>query len=221
MGNTDGGVLVHNPLWWAEEHSAVSLFYHRKVVIGIAGGKHLEVHGVEALNSVLLTILLPQLVPGDHVLVVDNQGVAEDGGPVELLHQRLRKLVKGVGENDCLGECAQLVHKGLGTIQRLHGGNHVLDILECQSMLLENLDSSLHKDIVVGDIPGGEPELLYPGLLGHINPDFRYQYSLKVKANNKHLFSPFTKCTVTIFFVIKNINRYIEKTWQNLYYFAI
>ena len=41
-------------------------------------------------------------------------------------------------------------------------------------MLLENLDSSFHKNIIVRDVAGGEPELLNPGLLGYIDPDFRY-----------------------------------------------
>ena len=174
MGHTDGGVLVHNPLWRAEEHSSVSLFYHGKVVVGIAGCEHLQVHGVEALHRMLLPILLPQLVAGYHILVVDNQRVAENGRPCQLLHKGLCELVKGVGENHCLGECPELIHKSLGAVKRLHCGDHILDILKCKAMLLENLDSSLHKDIVIGDVAGGEPELLYPGLLGHIDPDFRY-----------------------------------------------
>ena len=122
----------------------------------------------------LFPILLPKFVAGDHILVINYQSVAENGGPVKLFHQRLCKLVKGVGEDNCLGECAEFVHKSFGTIQGLHGGNHILNIFKSKAMLLENPDSPFHKNIIVRDIPCSEPEFLNSSLLSHINPDFRY-----------------------------------------------
>ena len=122
----------------------------------------------------LLAILLAQLVTCYHILVVHNQCVAENCRPVQLFHQRLCKLVKGVGEDNCLGKGAELVHKSFGAFQGLHCGNHILNVLERKAMFLENLDSSFHKNIVVGNVPGGEPEFFDSSLLSYINPDFRY-----------------------------------------------
>src|SRR5262245_8101155 len=97
--------------------------------------------------------------------------MAEQRGPSELAHERLRELLEGVRENDhlCLG--AQFVEKRLRAVEWEQGANRVLNIVERQPMFPEEPESPLHEDVIVRDVARREPQPVNAGLLGDGNPD--------------------------------------------------
>jgi hypothetical protein len=52
-------------------------------------------------------------------------------------------------------------------------------------------EAVLHQHIIVGYIPGGEPEFLNSRALGYIDPDFGNENTFQIRANDMHVTSLF------------------------------
>ena len=89
-----------------EEEADVGFAEHGGVVEGITGGDDVVVEILQGGDRFLLLIRLAEAVVDD-AAVDDFQLVAEEGGPIELLHEWLGKFLEGVGENDHLGQGAK------------------------------------------------------------------------------------------------------------------
>ena len=80
-----------------------------QVIIAVPAGNGVKSDGLESLHRVQLGVLKAHVKAGDLAAVRHLQGIAENGGPVQLLHERLGKFLKGVTEDHHLGQLPQLV----------------------------------------------------------------------------------------------------------------
>jgi aminoglycoside phosphotransferase family enzyme len=123
----------------------------------------------------------------DHpVAVVDLQLVAQQGREAQLAHQRLGELVEGVGEDHHLEALAQPVDEFHRPLQRLQGGDHLLDVAQLQAMFVEDAQTLLHQHVVVRNVPGGRLQGVDTGFFRERDPDFRNQHAFQVKTGNFH-----------------------------------
>ncbi len=167
----------------AEEAALVGLLEHARVVEGIAAGEHLEVEVLQVLHDLRLLVVEAQVVTLDHV-VFDFQVVAEDGRETEILHDGVGEFLERVRKNDHLGFVAEFVHKVAGAVEKSEVCNHVLDVRKLDVFAFENLDAALHEHVVVGNVAGGEAQVLDAGLFGDGDPNFRGEDSFKVQGND-------------------------------------
>ena len=77
-------------------------------------------------------------------MCIRDRGVAEQGGPVQLFHQGLGELLKGVAEDQDLGEAAQLVQKCPRAGQGVDLGNGSLNLPQPQAVLPQYALSLIH-----------------------------------------------------------------------------
>ena len=104
----------------------------------------------------------------------------------QLLHQRHGEFVEGVRQNHHLKTLTQPVQKFPGTGQRVQLTDHFLDLRQAIAVLVQQFQALLHQDIVIRNVAGGGLELINAGFFGERDPDFRDQYSFKVKACEFH-----------------------------------
>ena len=142
-----------------EEEACLAGLDHPQIVEAVAAGDGVIADGLQGLHRGELGLLTAHLVAGDLAVLRHLQGVAEDGGPAQLFHQRLGKFLKGIAQNNHLGGGPQLVQKRLGAGQRINLGDGVLDLLEPQAVLLQDAQPPGHQLVVIRLIPGGAPQL--------------------------------------------------------------
>ncbi|VTR65449.1 hypothetical protein DESC_320046 [Desulfosarcina cetonica] len=138
------------------------------------------VERLEGLDDLTLAIGLPQIVVGNRPARIDGQSMAEQRGPAQLLHQGPGKLDKSIRNDDHLGARPEPVEKLPGPRHGIHGGDNVGDVLELEAVGIQNGQAPLHENIVVGNIPGGQPQVGDPRPLSHIDPDFRDKNAFQV-----------------------------------------
>ena len=169
-----------------EEKARLAGLDHAQVVVAVSGGNGVIAHGLQGLHRGELGLLTAHLKAGDLPVGGHLQAVAEDGGPAQLAHQGLGKLLKGVAEDDHLGHGAQLIQKLLGPGQGVDLGDGGLDLLETQPVLLQDTKAPAHQLVVVGLIPGGALELGNAALLGKGDPDLGDQNALHIQTGDIH-----------------------------------
>ncbi len=169
-----------------EQDAGVGFAQHGGVVVGIARRDHAVVQALQRDDRLALGILLAQLVIDDPIVVVDDQLVAQQRGEAQLAHQRLRELVEGVRQDHHLETLAQPVDELDGTVQRLEGRDHLLDVRQFQAMLIEDAQALLHQHIVIGNVACGGPQRFDSGSLGKGNPDLRNQDTFQVETGYFH-----------------------------------
>ena len=135
------------------------------------------------LHDFRLLVGESQVVALDHV-VFDFQVVAEDSRESEILHDGVGEFLERVRKNNHLGFVAEFVHKVAGTVEKSEVCDHVLDVRKLDAFAFENLDAALHKHVVVGNVAGGEAQVLDAGLFGDGDPDFRGEDTFKVQGND-------------------------------------
>ena len=155
-----------------EQDAAVGLAEHRGVVVGIARRHDLEVELLQTLHCLALVVRHAQMIVHQNALGVGLQAMAEERRQAELAHQGLGEFGKGVGQDDDLVGLAQRIQEVLRTRQRLHAGNHGLDVGQAQLVLAQDLEPVLHEGVVVGLVAGGTTQRGYAGALGKFDPDF-------------------------------------------------
>ena len=119
--------------------------------------------------------------------------MAKQRRPRELAHQRVRKFIKSVGQNNHFVVFAQRVKKSARAGQRGHFANHLLNIRQTQAVFGQNAQAIFHQYVVIGFIARRAPQGVNPRAFGKRNPDFGDQNALKVKANNFHKKLPATR----------------------------
>lgn len=165
------------------EETDIRFQQHRCVVVGIAGGDDVVVERLERSHGLLLLVGNAELIARDAV-VLHDEPVAEQRGPVEGFHQGLCELLERVREDDDLGDAPKFIKKFLSAGQRLESANDVLNVGECDAVTVENLDAITHEFVVVRFIPGGPTQFGNFRLLGDGNPDFRSEHPFQVQRHN-------------------------------------
>ena len=175
--------LGHDGVRRAEEAALVGLQEHARVVEGISRSEHLEVQVLQVLYHLGLLVGKAQVVAHDAV-VLYFQVMAEDGGEGEVLHDGVGEFLERVRKNNHLGFVAEFVHKVAGAVEKSEVCDHVLDVRKLDAFAFENLDAALHEHVVVGNVTGGEAQVLDAGLFGDGDPNFRGEDSFKVQGND-------------------------------------
>ena len=173
-----------------EQETRLAGLDHTQIVIAVAAGDGLVSNGLQCLDRGQLGLLYPHFVAGDLPVLRHLQGVAENGGPAQLFHQGLGELLKGVAQDDHLGDGAQLVQKRLSTGERIDLCNRLLDFPESQAVFLQNSQAPFHQFVVIRLVPGRPPQFRNSAGLRECNPNLRHQNAFHVQAYNVHRFSP-------------------------------
>ena len=169
-----------------EEESRLAGLDHTQVVEAVPGGDGVIADGLKAPHRGQLGLGAAHPEAGDLAAVRHLQGIAEDGGPAQLLHQGLGELLKGVAEDDDLGVLPQGVQKLLGPGERVDPGDGRLDLPDPKAVLLQNVQTPAHQLVIIGLIPGGPLQLGDAAGLGEGDPDLRDQNALHIQTNNIH-----------------------------------
>lgn len=167
----------------AKEKTGVGFQEHGGVVEGVASGDDEIIQAFQGGDGTALGVGLTHFVAGDSA-VRNDEAVAENGGPFQLAHEGLGKFFEGVGEDDDLGEGAELAQEIEGAVQRFQGGNRVLDVGEFEAVLIEDFEAAEHEFVVVGLVAGGAAEFGEMGFFGDGNPDFRHEHAFQVQDDN-------------------------------------
>ena len=179
-----------------EQNARIGFRQHGGVIVRVASGNGTVINGLQRADRLTLRVSLAQLVVDHSAAFIGDQTVAEQCRKAQLAHQRLRELIESIRQNDDLKALTQPVDKLRSAFKRLQGGNHFLNILNFQVVLIQNTQALLHQYIVIGDIARGRLQLFDTGFLGKLNPDFRNQYTLKIKTRDFHEYSTIRQKTV-------------------------
>lgn len=174
-----------------EQEAGLAGLDHTQVVEAVTGGDGLEAAGLQGLHRGQLRLGAAHPEAGDLAGGGHLQGVAEQGGPVQLLHQGLGELLKGVAEDDHLGLLPQGIQELPGTGQGVDGGDDLLDLLQSQAVLLQNAQPPVHQLVVIRLIPGGALQLRNPAGLCKGDPDLRDQHAFHIQTDCVHFETPF------------------------------
>ena len=174
-----------------EEEARLAGLDHPQVIVAVAAGNGLIADGLKGLHRGQLGLLAAHSEAGDLAAFGHLQGVAEDGGPAQLLHQGLCELLKGIAEDDDLGDGPQLIQERLGAGQRVDLGNGGLDLLQAQSVLLQDAQPPVHQFIVIRFVPGGPLQLRDAAGLRECDPDLRNQDAFHIQTYDIHGISPY------------------------------
>jgi hypothetical protein len=180
------GEILANVNGGPEEDADVGFGEHEGVVVGIAGGDDPVVELAEGGDGMFLLVGEAELVIGD-VVVMNDEAVAEEGGPVELTDQGCGELFEGIGEDDDRHLLAQLAEELECTREGLEGGDNLLDIGEAEVVLVEDGESPAHEAVVIGLIAGGAAQFGNAGFFGDGDPDFRGEHSFHVECGQRLL----------------------------------
>ena len=154
--------------------------------MGVAGGDGFDAAGVQRAHRGELTFGAAHREVGDGAICGYHQLVAEQRRPAELLHEGLGELFESVGDDDDLGEAAQLVQKRAGAGHGVDLGDDRLHVGQAQPMLGQNVEAPLHEFVVVGLVAGGALKLGDAGFLGEGDPDFGNQHAFQIEAYDVH-----------------------------------
>ena len=80
--------------------------------------------------------------------------MAEKRREIELTHQGVGKLVKGIGKNDYLEARSEPIQEVFCAFERRHARDDLLDFVYAQPMLFEQPQPLAHEYVIVGNIPG-------------------------------------------------------------------
>lgn len=169
-----------------EKNTGVGFAQHGGIVVGITGGDHLEIKLFQPDDGLTLLIRHAQMVIDQHAGAVSFEGMAEQGGPAQLTHQRMGKFVEGVGKNEQLVALAQGIEKFAGARHRTHVGNHFLDIGQSEIVLTQDIQTVGHQLVVIRLIARGAAQFGDASALGKFDPDFGNQNALKVETDDLH-----------------------------------
>lgn len=184
MVGLDGGGAL-------EQEARLAGLDHAQVVEAVPGGDGLEAAGLQGLHGGQLGLGAAHLEAGDLPAGGHLQGVAEQGGPVQLLHQGLGELLEGVAEDDDLGLLPQGVQKFPGAGQGVDGGDGGLDLLQAQAVLLQHAQPPVHQLVIVGLVPGGALQFRDAAGLGKRDPNLGDQHALHIQTDYVHSNAPF------------------------------
>ena len=77
--------------------------------------------------------------------------------------------------------------------QRRHLVDDRLDIAQFQTVLAQDGETTFHQHVVVGNIPGREPQLGNAGFFGKRDPHLRHQHAFEIHRDQQgsfgHVFS--------------------------------
>jgi hypothetical protein len=77
--------------------------------------------------------------------------------------------------------------EGLGRArQRVHAGNHLLDVADAEPMLLQDPEPHGHQLVVVGNVAGGRAQGIDTRALGEVDPDLGDQDAFQIETCNFH-----------------------------------
>ena len=154
--------------------------------MGVAGGDGLHAAGVQRAHRGELGLGAAHGEVGDGAVFGDDELVAEQRRPAELLHEGLGELLEGIGDDDDLGEAAQLVQECAGAGYGVDLRDGRLHIGQAQPVLGQNIEAPLHELVVVGLVAGGALKLGDAGFLGEGDPDFGNQHAFQIEAYDVH-----------------------------------
>jgi len=177
------GELFFDVLGSVKQKPAVGFGEHGSVVEGVARSDHFVTQPFEGGHGFFLLIVDAQEVIR-YAVIGDLKPMAEKGGPAELAHERFRKFLERVGQNDDLCEGAQFVEKLLRPGQRAQRADDFLNFGETKIIFRKNFQATLHEHVIVGYVASGEAELFDSGLFGEGDPDFGDEHPLEVERNN-------------------------------------
>ncbi len=166
-----------------EEKSRVGFRQHGGVIKGVSSRDNPIAQRFESRDAFALLIRLTKVVV-HYPTLIDLQPMAQQGWPAELSHEGLSKFLEGIGEDDDLSQFAQLGKKLHSSGQRVEGADHFLDIREPEPVLIENLQTSPHQDIVVWDIARGQPKFGDRGFISDCDPDLGNQHTFQVESDD-------------------------------------
>ena len=158
----------------AEQESRLARLDHSEIIVAVPAGDRLKADGLKCLHRRILGLLDPHLKSRDLPVRSDLQGIAEDRRPAKLLHQRLRKLRKRITDNDDLTKLTKLIQELLRTRKRIDLLDGLLDLLQSQSMFLQDPDSPAHQLIIIRLVPRRPLKLRDPAGLRKRDPDLRH-----------------------------------------------
>ena len=75
-----------------EQEACLAGLDHTQVIVAVTAGNGLEADRLQCLHRSVLGILHTHLKTGDFTVVSSLQGITEDGGLTQFLHQRTGKL---------------------------------------------------------------------------------------------------------------------------------
>jgi len=177
------GELSPDGLGRLKEKTGVRFGQHGGVVEGIAGGDDEIMEAAEGGDGAAFGLRLAQLVAGNPA-ILDEQMVAENGGPLQLAHEGFGKFLERVGEDDDLGEGAQLAEEIQRAGQGAQGGDDFLNVRQLQSALVEDFDAAAHEFVVIGFVACGAAQIGDVGFFGDGNPDFGDEDALQIQDDN-------------------------------------
>ncbi len=173
---------------WAEEDALVGGLEHSDVVVGVAECYDIVFEAFEGFDGFAFGVGLSEFVVGDASVLVGFEAVAEEEGVFEFIHEWLRELDEGVADDGEACEFAYFAYELERTGEGVERAYDILDVVECEVMLVEDAETHLHEFVVVFNVPGGEFKFLDTSLFRHIDPYFWHEYALEVSANNPHFF---------------------------------
>ena len=176
-----------NLLCAAEQETMLTGLNHAEVIKAVAGSNGVIANGLKRSYRGELCIFNTHFKIVNHTVFTHNKGVAEDGGPTELFHERRRKLREGVAENDRLRDAAQLVKKRFCPRQRVNFRNGILNLLQSESVLSEDIETPAHELIIIRLVPRRALQLRNSAGLRKRDPDFRNQNAFQIQTHNMHL----------------------------------
>ena len=169
-----------------EQEARLAGLDHAQVVVAVPAGDGLIADGLQRLHRGQLGLRAAHPKAGDLPAGGHLQGVAEEGGPAQLFHQGLGKLLEGVAEDDDLGEGAKLVQERLGPGQGVDFGDGGLNLFQAQAVLLQDGQPVLHQLVVVRLVPGGALQLRDAAGVGKGDPDLRHQHAFHIQTYEIH-----------------------------------
>ena len=159
---------------------------HCRVVVRVTGGDHPVVEIAQRVHRVSFLIGHPKFV-SDNAVIVDDQTVAKERWPAQVLHQRSTKLLERVRQDQYLRAFAKRVEKLQRTLhwrQRRYDG---LEVGHFETVLFEQSDPTPHQHVVVGLISSCPAKRCYACLLSDRNPNFRDENPFQVKGDDRLL----------------------------------
>ena len=170
----------------AEKEARLACLDHSEIVEAVAARDGFVTDGLQSADGGVLRLFAAHLIACYLAVRRDLEGIAEDGGHAELLHKRHCELLKGIAENDDLGERAELVKKLARAGHNVNTLDDLLYLGQTETVLAQDVKAVFHQLIVIGLVAGGAAQLGNAACIGKGDPYLGDKYPLHVKAYNVH-----------------------------------
>ena len=174
------GIIPADLIRRAEQKSVLAGLDHSQIIEAVANPDRLKTDRLKCLDCRVLGVLDTHLVADDLALGRNDQRIAEQSRPAQLLHQGLGKLRECITDDDCLRHAAQFVQKFDSARQGIDLGNSLLDLRKSKSVFFQYSPSEGHELVIIRLIAGRSPQFRNTRDLRKSDPDLRYQYSFQV-----------------------------------------